>query len=80
MYVANKCAVQDRMYEMYPRIDEMKCLVHKIEDGPSLTGQKQSENRKLLQVKAPKLGFVSLLSILQLFPTLALSVCCLICI
>lgn len=53
-------AVQDTMYEMYPRIDEMKCIVHKIDDDDdSLSGTSAPHNRKLLQVKAPQLGFVS---------------------
>ena len=52
-------ALQDTMYEIYPRIDEMKCNVHKISN--SLSGISSSQNRKLLQVSpAPELGFVSL--------------------
>lgn len=51
-------ASQDTMYEIYPRINEMRCMVHKI-DNPDARGQSSAAGRKLLQVKAPQLGFVS---------------------
>ena len=51
------------MYEMYPRVDEMKCDKTKLSN--TLMGQSQStsDSRKLLQADSngPQLGFVSTL-------------------
>ncbi len=61
-------ALQNVMYEMYPRVDEMKCDKSKLSN--TLMGQSQStsDSRKLLQADSngPQLGFVSTLPCLSL--------------
>ncbi len=49
------------MYEMYPRVDEMKCDKSKLSNTLMGQGQSTSDSRKLLQADSngPQLGFVS---------------------
>lgn len=51
------------MYEMYPRVDEMKCDKSKLSNTLMGQSQSSSDSRKLLQADSngPQLGFVSTL-------------------
>ena len=60
-------ALQNVMYEMYPRVDEMKCDKSKLSNTLMGQSQSSSDSRKLLQADSngPQLGFVSTLPCLS---------------
>ncbi len=59
----NRACLQNVMYEMYPRVDEMKCDKSKLSNTLMGQSQSSSDSRKLLQADSngPQLGFVSTL-------------------
>ena len=56
------------MYEMYPRVDEMKCDRSKLSNALMGQSQSTSDSRKLLQADSngPQIGFVRTLPCLSL--------------